>query len=153
MGVFTAEGPSKSSLLSFANYAHSFNKIQSLLSYVSKNPSAPAASSEGDQLVGFGAHTKKMDDDDELESAMLNISPSKLQLLMPSSALSRTPTDIKQLPQVKALTAQKTSVALPKELITTDSSPDSRTPKMKISHLQITLHIVFYIQLRHHMTH
>ncbi|KAK2863731.1 hypothetical protein Q7C36_002885 [Tachysurus vachellii] len=126
-----------SSLLSFYNYACSFNEIQSLFSYVSKNPGAPAASSEGDQLVGFGAHAKstwqeiwnnradgyasfilgatcvpgtrmyklqqylrnqmqsarppvvassaaskptEMDDDDELESAMLNISPSKLQL-------------------------------------------------------------------------
>ncbi|KAK2852279.1 hypothetical protein Q7C36_007480 [Tachysurus vachellii] len=48
MGVFTSEGPSKSSLLSFSNYACSFNEIQSLLSYVSKNPG----------LVGFGAHTK-----------------------------------------------------------------------------------------------
>ncbi|XP_060714886.1 uncharacterized protein LOC132838529 isoform X2 [Tachysurus vachellii] len=58
MGVFTSEGPSKSSLLSFYNYACSFNEIQSLFSYVSKNPGAPAASSEGDQLVGFGAHAK-----------------------------------------------------------------------------------------------
>ncbi|KAK2852281.1 hypothetical protein Q7C36_007482 [Tachysurus vachellii] len=48
MGVFTSEGPSKSSLLSFSNYACSFNEIQSLLSYVSKNPG----------LVGFGAHAK-----------------------------------------------------------------------------------------------
>ncbi|XP_060749159.1 uncharacterized protein LOC132861576 [Tachysurus vachellii] len=46
MGVFTSEGPSKSSLLSFSNYACSFNEIQSLLSYVSKNPGVPAASSE-----------------------------------------------------------------------------------------------------------
>ncbi|GAA6085630.1 uncharacterized protein LOC107757724, partial [Tachysurus ichikawai] len=57
-GVLMAEGPSKSGLLSFANYACSFNKIQSLLSYVSKNPGAQTASSEGDQLVGFGAHAK-----------------------------------------------------------------------------------------------
>ncbi|GAA6097626.1 uncharacterized protein LOC110959929 [Tachysurus ichikawai] len=58
MGVFTSEGPSKSSLLSFCNYACSINEIQSLLSYVSKNPGVPAASSESDQLVGFGAHAK-----------------------------------------------------------------------------------------------
>ncbi|KAK2834650.1 hypothetical protein Q7C36_015351 [Tachysurus vachellii] len=232
MGVFTSEGSSKSSLLSFSNYARSFNEIQSLLSYVSKNPGAPAVSSEGDQLVGFGAHAKstwqeiwnnradgyasfilgatcvpgtrmyklqqylrnqvqsaglsvvassaaskpmEMDDDDELESAMLNISPSKLQLWsprplsstssssaaelgrsagpgkVPSAALSITPPDTKQLPPVNDLTAQKTPVALPKELMflvpeqsvstqsmmrlvstadisTTDSSPVCRTP-------------------------
>ncbi|XP_027010876.2 uncharacterized protein LOC113648052 isoform X2 [Tachysurus fulvidraco] len=61
-----------------------------------------------------------MDDYDELESAMLNISPSKLQLLLPSAALSITPPpDTKQPPPVKApaLTAQKTPVALPKELM------------------------------------
>lgn len=57
-GVFTAEGLSKSSLLAFVNYAHSFEEIQSFLSYVSKNPGAPTASAEGDQLVGFGARAK-----------------------------------------------------------------------------------------------
>ncbi|XP_058236577.1 uncharacterized protein LOC131346866 [Hemibagrus wyckioides] len=104
-GVFTAEGPSKSSLLTF---------VQSLLSYTFKNPAAPTASSEGDQLVGFGARSKstwweiwdsravgyasfimktqtanscisttELEDADELESATLNISPSKLQSQSP----------------------------------------------------------------------
>ncbi|XP_060721098.1 uncharacterized protein LOC132842439 [Tachysurus vachellii] len=219
MGVFTAEGPSKSSLLSFSNYARSFNEIQSLLSYVSKNPGAPAASSEGDQLVGFGAHAKstwqeiwnnradgyasfilgatcvpgtrmykrqqylrnqvqsarppvvassavskpmEMDDDDKLESAMLNISPSKLQLQssrpLSSTSSSSSAAELRRtnllylfLLSAPALTAQKTHLVLPKELMflvpeqsastqstrpvstaadisATDSSPVCRTP-------------------------
>lgn len=57
-GDFRAEGHSKHSLLSFVNYAHSFEEIESLLRYVSTTPAAPAASSEDDQLVGFGARAK-----------------------------------------------------------------------------------------------
>ncbi|XP_016430772.1 uncharacterized protein LOC107757724 [Sinocyclocheilus rhinocerous] len=55
---FKAEGHSKHSLVSFVIYAHSFEEIESLLSYVSTTPAAPAASSEDDQLVGFGARAK-----------------------------------------------------------------------------------------------
>ncbi|XP_016315579.1 uncharacterized protein LOC107668272 [Sinocyclocheilus anshuiensis] len=48
-GEFRAEGHSKHSLVSFVNYAHSFEEIESPLSYVSTTPAAPAASSEDDQ--------------------------------------------------------------------------------------------------------
>ncbi|KAK3542039.1 hypothetical protein QTP86_011342 [Hemibagrus guttatus] len=60
-----------------------------------------------------------MEDDDELESAMLNISPSKLQLQLHFAALSVPPPDTKQLPPVDAPASptQKTPVPLPKELV------------------------------------
>lgn len=48
------EGHSKTSLVSFVNYAHSFEEIVSLLSYVSKTLTALEASSEDDQLLGLG---------------------------------------------------------------------------------------------------
>ncbi|KAK9969791.1 hypothetical protein ABG768_027942 [Culter alburnus] len=137
-GIPMAEGHSKDSLLSFVNYALSFEEIQSLLTYEASGEGVVAASSEDDQLVGFGSRAKNtwkeiwdsradgyadfimrkscvpgtrmyklqqylrkrqqsasastpvasrapakplvMDDDEELERAMLNISPSKLQV-------------------------------------------------------------------------
>ncbi|KAL0151966.1 hypothetical protein M9458_052731, partial [Cirrhinus mrigala] len=57
-GDFMTEGNSKDSLLSFVSYAQSFEEIQSLLSYLCKNPAAPAALSEDNQLVGFGSRAK-----------------------------------------------------------------------------------------------
>ncbi|XP_051762982.1 uncharacterized protein LOC127519376 [Ctenopharyngodon idella] len=137
-GIPMAEGHSKDSLLSFVNYALSFEEIQSLLTYEASGVGVVAASSEDDQLVGFGSRAKStwkeiwdsradgyadfiirkscvpgtrmyklqqylrkrqqsatastpiasrapakplvMDDDEELEKAMLSISPSKLQV-------------------------------------------------------------------------
>lgn len=57
-GDFMAEGHNKDSLLSFVSYAHSFEEIQSLLSYLSKNLAAPEALSEDNQLLGFGSRAK-----------------------------------------------------------------------------------------------
>jgi len=57
-GDFIAKGHSKNSLMSFVSYAHSFEEIESLLGYVTRTAAAPAASSEDDQLVGFGARAK-----------------------------------------------------------------------------------------------
>ncbi|TDH12505.1 hypothetical protein EPR50_G00048040 [Perca flavescens] len=54
-GVFIAEGPSKDSLLSFVNYALSFQEIQSLLDYEARSQVVTVAASEDDQLVGFGS--------------------------------------------------------------------------------------------------
>nr|XP_055036625.1 uncharacterized protein LOC129424075 [Misgurnus anguillicaudatus] len=146
-GDFRAEGHSKQSLLSFVNYAHSFEDIERLFSYESTTPTAPKASSEDDQLVGFGARAKstwqeiwksradgyasfvmrancvpgtrmhklqqylwkqqqltcpappvptssaitqfmEIDEDVDLESAMLSITPSKLQVESPPSTSS-----------------------------------------------------------------
>ncbi|XP_056602883.1 uncharacterized protein LOC130419900 [Triplophysa dalaica] len=139
-GVTMTEGHSKSSLVSFMQYAHSFEEILSLLHYTSKTPAATAASPGDDQLVGFGARAKstwkeiwdgradgyasfvmgakcvrgtrmhklqqyllkqqqsarpyvpatseptEMDEDAELETAMLNITPSKLLVQSPASS-------------------------------------------------------------------
>ncbi|KAI7798267.1 hypothetical protein IRJ41_024252 [Triplophysa rosa] len=90
------ERHSKSSLVSFVKYTHSFEEIQSLLSYVCKTPAAPAASSEDDQLLDFSARAKKMDEDAELESAMLNITPSKLLVQSPAPQLPGYDHDIHQ---------------------------------------------------------
>lgn len=55
-GVFIAEGHSKDSLLSFVNYALSFQEIQSLLDYdKARSQVVTVAASEDDQLVGFGS--------------------------------------------------------------------------------------------------
>ncbi|KAM3620726.1 uncharacterized protein V6R79_001178 [Siganus canaliculatus] len=59
-GVFTAEGHSKDSLLSFIAYALSFEEVRSLLSFESKRPVVTSvSSSEDDQVVGFGSRAKK----------------------------------------------------------------------------------------------
>lgn len=57
-GIPMAEGHSKDSLLSFVNYALSFEEIQSLLTYEASGVGVVAASSEDDQLVGFGSRAK-----------------------------------------------------------------------------------------------
>ncbi|KAK3567203.1 hypothetical protein QTP86_013003 [Hemibagrus guttatus] len=89
---FTTKGPSKISLLSFVDYARSFEEIHSLLSYVSKNQGTRMyklqqylrnqMQSDRPPVPASNATSKptEMEDDDELESAMLNISLSKLQL-------------------------------------------------------------------------
>ncbi|XP_069392276.1 uncharacterized protein [Paralichthys olivaceus] len=136
-GRFGPEGHSKDSLLSFVNYALSFAEIQSLLAYEARGEGVVTATSEDDQLVGFGDRAKStwkeiwdsradgyagfiirkkgclpgtrmdklqqylrkrqkstpaepasraptnpltMDEDEELEKAMLSLTPSKLQL-------------------------------------------------------------------------
>ncbi|KAK0139490.1 hypothetical protein N1851_023773 [Merluccius polli] len=57
-GRFNPQGPSKDSLLSFLDYARSFQEIEDLHRYLlSRQPAAPVAS-EADNLVGFGARTK-----------------------------------------------------------------------------------------------
>ena len=57
-GVFIAEGHSKDSLLSFVDYALSFQEIQSLLDYEARSQVVTVAASEDDQLVGFGSRAK-----------------------------------------------------------------------------------------------
>lgn len=57
-GICRAEGHSKDSLLSFVNFALSFSEIQSLLAYEASGVGVVAASSEDDQLVGFGTRAK-----------------------------------------------------------------------------------------------
>lgn len=57
-GIPVAEGHGKDSLLSFVNYALSFEEIQSLLTYEASGVGVGAASSEDDQLVGFGSRAK-----------------------------------------------------------------------------------------------
>ncbi|KAK0153754.1 hypothetical protein N1851_004180 [Merluccius polli] len=57
-GRFNPQGHSKDSLLSFLEYARSFQEIEDLHKYLlSRQPAAPVAS-EADNLVGFGARTK-----------------------------------------------------------------------------------------------
>lgn len=57
-GRFRPEGHSKDSLLSFVNYALSFAEIQSLLAYEARGEGVVTATSEDDQLVGFGDRAK-----------------------------------------------------------------------------------------------
>lgn len=57
-GIPMAEGHSKDSLLSFVKYAVSFEEIQSLLTYEASGVGVVSASSEDDQLVGFGSRAK-----------------------------------------------------------------------------------------------
>ncbi|CAL8307421.1 unnamed protein product [Merluccius merluccius] len=51
------EGHSKASMSSFVGYARSFGEIQSLLAYELEKPKAQATS-EDDQLIGFGSRSK-----------------------------------------------------------------------------------------------
>ncbi|KAG7506016.1 hypothetical protein JOB18_045153 [Solea senegalensis] len=87
-GVSMTQGHNKDSILSFVRYACSFRNLTSLVSY----QPPPKAASEDEQLVGFGARSKStwrevwdsradgyaafilkmMDDDEELERAMLS---------------------------------------------------------------------------------
>jgi len=56
-GVCTTEGHKKASLLSFVDYARSFEELTSLLRFESEKATFPAAS-EDDQLVGFGSRSR-----------------------------------------------------------------------------------------------
>ena len=57
-GTFNPQGHSKDSLLSFLDYARSFQEIQDLRNYmISRKPAEPVAS-EGDNIVGFGRRAK-----------------------------------------------------------------------------------------------
>lgn len=53
-----ADSHSKDSLQSFVSYALSFHEIQALLTYEAGRGDGVTASSEDDQLVGFGARAK-----------------------------------------------------------------------------------------------
>ncbi|XP_056884930.1 uncharacterized protein LOC130523588 [Takifugu flavidus] len=53
-----ADSHSKDSLQSFVSYALSFQEIQALLTYEARRGDGVTASSEDDQLVGFGARAK-----------------------------------------------------------------------------------------------
>ncbi|KAL2087402.1 hypothetical protein ACEWY4_016231 [Coilia grayii] len=132
-GICMGEGHAKDSLQSFVKYAQSFPEIQAVLAYEASRVGAAVASSESDQLVGFGSRAKStwkeiwdsradgyaafiirqnctpgtrmfklqqylrkrqqeedasgaagkapvMDEDEELERAMLSMSPSKQQM-------------------------------------------------------------------------
>ena len=58
-GLFVAEGHKKESLVSFLEYAESFEEIRSLLKYEAERSNAPPpAASPGDNLVGFGVRAK-----------------------------------------------------------------------------------------------
>ncbi|TWW62954.1 hypothetical protein D4764_04G0016010 [Takifugu flavidus] len=57
-GLCTADSHSKDSLQSFVSYALSFQEIQALLTYEAGRGDGVTASSEDDQLVGFGARAK-----------------------------------------------------------------------------------------------
>ncbi|KAL7370082.1 hypothetical protein ABVT39_018532 [Epinephelus coioides] len=57
-GTFNPQGNSKDSLLSFLDYARSFQEIEDLREYLLSRKPAPPVSSEGDNVVGFGARAK-----------------------------------------------------------------------------------------------
>ncbi|CAJ1050479.1 uncharacterized protein LOC114917180 [Xyrichtys novacula] len=57
-GVTVTAGHAKDSLQSFVNYALDFDEIQSLRTYEASGVGVLAASSEDDQLVGFGTRGK-----------------------------------------------------------------------------------------------
>ncbi|XP_076837142.1 uncharacterized protein LOC143482626 isoform X2 [Brachyhypopomus gauderio] len=168
-GLCMAEGHSKDSLQAFVHFALSFAEIQSVLHYEASGVGAATASSEDDQLVGFGSRAKStwkeiwdsradgyadfivgktcipgtrmhklqqylqkrrqlasvstrtdehaprapakplvMDEDEELERAMLSISPSKLQVQ------SFTVPAVAVTPGVSSGAKPVTSVVLPK---------------------------------------
>lgn len=58
-GVCQSEGHNKDSLMSFKNYALSFDEIQSLLDYEASGVGVAKATSDDDQLVGFGSQAKR----------------------------------------------------------------------------------------------
>ncbi|XP_034054880.1 uncharacterized protein LOC117534739 [Gymnodraco acuticeps] len=57
-GTFNPQGPSKDSLLSFLDYARSFQEIEDLRKYLCSRKPAPPVASEGEHTVGFGARAK-----------------------------------------------------------------------------------------------
>lgn len=91
-GVFVAEGHSKDSLLSFVSYALSFKEIESLRHYDSEKYLQKKQHPASDpplttQTPRAPAEATVMDEDEELERAMLSISPSK----QPQSSVSAAP--------------------------------------------------------------
>ncbi|KAK3554831.1 hypothetical protein QTP70_034847 [Hemibagrus guttatus] len=116
-GVFTTEGPGKISLLSLMPRVRGGRDMDVQTPDVPPEPDAVRSSARA--CLKCMSKPTEMEDDEELESAVLNISPSKLQLQLPSAALSVPPPDTKQLPPVDAPAspAQKTPVPLPKELV------------------------------------
>ncbi|KAF3836161.1 hypothetical protein F7725_028719 [Dissostichus mawsoni] len=57
-GTFNSQGPSKDSLLSFLDYARSFQEIEDLRKYLCSRKPAPPVASEGEHTVSFGARAK-----------------------------------------------------------------------------------------------
>lgn len=58
-GVFVAEGHKKTSMVTFLDYAHSFEEIRALLKYEAERASAPPpALSPDDNIVGYGTRAK-----------------------------------------------------------------------------------------------
>ncbi|XP_028451767.1 uncharacterized protein LOC114567070 [Perca flavescens] len=57
-GTFNPQGHNKDSLLSFLDYARSFQEIRDLREYLASRLPAPPVASEGDNTVGFGARAK-----------------------------------------------------------------------------------------------
>lgn len=52
-------GPKKDSILTFCQYAKSFQEVQDLIQYKSDKPPELSVSAEDDNLVGFGKNAKK----------------------------------------------------------------------------------------------
>ncbi|XP_028461704.1 uncharacterized protein LOC114573624 [Perca flavescens] len=57
-GTFNPQGHNKDSLLSFLDYARSFQLIRDLREYLASRLPAPPVASEGENTVGFGARAK-----------------------------------------------------------------------------------------------
>ncbi|XP_028424012.1 uncharacterized protein LOC114548327 [Perca flavescens] len=57
-GTLNPQGHNKDSLLSFLDYARSFQEIRDLREYLASRLPAPPVASEGDNTVGFGARAK-----------------------------------------------------------------------------------------------
>ncbi|XP_056266068.1 uncharacterized protein LOC130190591 [Pseudoliparis swirei] len=57
-GKFNPQGNSKDSLLSFLDYARSFQEVEDLREYLSSRKPASPVASEGDTIVGFGVRAK-----------------------------------------------------------------------------------------------
>ncbi|XP_056274319.1 uncharacterized protein LOC130196317 [Pseudoliparis swirei] len=58
VGKFNPQGNSKDSLLSFLDYARSFQEVEDLREYLSSRKPASPVASEGDTIVGFGVRAK-----------------------------------------------------------------------------------------------
>ncbi|TWW54245.1 hypothetical protein D4764_0016610 [Takifugu flavidus] len=154
-GLCMAESHSKDSLQSFVSYALSFQEIQALLTYEAGRGDGVTASSEDDQLVGFGARAKStwkeiwdsrgdgyadfvigkccvpaMEEDVEMEREMLSIHNSE------SRALAFLVTETEGLTKVEephstsgpdSCTAQTSDGRVPP---LTDSTKTKRVPEL-----------------------
>ncbi|XP_049448415.1 uncharacterized protein LOC125898612 [Epinephelus fuscoguttatus] len=176
-GTFNPQGNSKDSLLSFLDYARSFQEIEDLREYLLSRKPVPPVSSEGDNVVGFGARAKHtwrqiwesredgyaafivgvkcvknskmynlqqyllqqqraeslMEEDEELERAMLNLPPSEFDIEFThrtkptaTATVSRPaePSD----PPVKATV--KTPLPVPPQLLAIAPQLEEQTPKV-----------------------